>query len=64
MGNPRMLTAVGRFANIVAYSLWCGNNSVVECNLAKVEVAGSNPVSRSKIKKSTIISIFLMNIDI
>lgn len=24
----------------------CGNNSVVECNLAKVEVAGSNPVSR------------------
>ena len=26
----------------------CGSNSVVECNLAKVEVAGSNPVSRSK----------------
>jgi hypothetical protein len=25
-----------------------GNNSAVECNLAKVEVAGSNPVSRSK----------------
>ena len=25
----------------------CGNNSVVECDLAKVEVAGSNPVSRS-----------------
>ncbi len=25
-----------------------GNNSVVECNLAKVEVAGSNPVSRSR----------------
>ncbi|KUJ95604.1 MAG: hypothetical protein PWR24_1949 [Desulfonauticus sp.] len=24
-----------------------GSNSVVECNLAKVEVAGSNPVSRS-----------------
>ena len=24
-----------------------GNNSVVECNLAKVEVAGLNPVSRS-----------------
>ncbi len=24
-----------------------GNNSGVECNLAKVEVAGSNPVSRS-----------------
>jgi hypothetical protein len=24
-----------------------GNSSVVECDLAKVEVAGSNPVSRS-----------------
>jgi hypothetical protein len=29
--------------------LMSGNNSVVECDLAKVEVAGSNPVSRSKI---------------
>ena len=28
--------------------LQSGNNSVVECDLAKVEVAGSNPVSRSK----------------
>ena len=27
-----------------------GNNSAVECNLAKVEVAGSNPVSRSMFK--------------
>ena len=27
-----------------------GNNSVVECDLAKVEVAGSNPVSRSTLK--------------
>ena len=30
----------------------CGNNSVVECDLAKVEVAGSNPVSRSNIETS------------
>ena len=29
-----------------------GNNSVVECDLAKVEVAGSNPVSRSNIETS------------
>ena len=29
-----------------------GNNSVVECDLAKVEVAGSNPVSRSILKSS------------
>ena len=28
-----------------------GSNSAVECNLAKVEVAGSNPVSRSRQKK-------------
>ena len=28
-------------------SMLSGNNSVVECDLAKVEVAGSNPVSRS-----------------
>jgi hypothetical protein len=26
-----------------------GSNSVVECDLAKVEVAGSNPVSRSNV---------------
>ena len=30
-----------------AVSFAGGNNSVVECDLAKVEVAGSNPVSRS-----------------
>ncbi len=29
-------------------SLISGNNSVVECNLAKVDVASSNLVSRSK----------------
>jgi hypothetical protein len=26
-----------------------GSNSAVECDLAKVEVAGSNPVSRSRV---------------
>ncbi len=29
-----------------------GSNSAVECNLAKVEVAGSNPVSRSRQKNA------------
>ena len=29
-----------------------GNNSVVECDLAKVEVAGSNPVSRSNLESA------------
>ncbi len=34
---------------------FCGNNSVVECNLAKVDVASSNLVSRSIIEKSLIL---------
>ncbi len=29
------------------YDKTSGSNSVVECNLAKVEVEGSNPFSRS-----------------
>jgi hypothetical protein len=33
---------------MVQYPLSSGSNSVVECDLAKVEVAGSNPVSRSR----------------
>ena len=31
----------------------CGTNSVVECDLAKVEVAGSNPVSRFQLSESS-----------
>jgi hypothetical protein len=48
-GQPAkiILTAEKCFVNILAISDESGNNSVVECNLAKVEVAGSNPVSRS-----------------
>ena len=40
-----------------------GNNSVVECNLAKVEVASSTLVSRSRktIKGSTLIEPFFIN---
>ena len=30
-----------------SYDTTSGSNSVVECNLAKVEVEGSNPFSRS-----------------
>ncbi len=40
----QLTTEGGNFMIILTSS---GNNSVVECNLAKVEVAGSNPVSRS-----------------
>ena len=36
-----------RYAKVAESILLCGSNSVVECDLAKVEVAGSNPVSRS-----------------
>ena len=38
-----------RYAKVAESVLLCGSNSVVECDLAKVEVAGSNPVSRSKL---------------
>ena len=40
-----------------------GNNSVVECNLAKVEVASSNLVSRSNImqKGSALFEPFFIN---
>jgi hypothetical protein len=33
---------------------------VVECDLAKVEVAGSNPVSRSRFRKSPSGALFLL----
>ena len=33
--------------NKFLFNEYCGSNSVVECNLAKVEVEGSNPFSRS-----------------
>ena len=35
-----------------------GNSSVVECDLAKVEVAGSNPVSRSTFPLSDAAQVF------
>ena len=39
------------------HSFWAGgNNSVVECDLAKVEVAGSNPVSRSNFCHGEVVS--------
>ena len=41
------LSFIFRLVNILKPAVMSGNNSVVECNLAKVEVAGSNPVSRS-----------------
>jgi hypothetical protein len=46
-GCPHLASTSRRFC----YNRFCplgGSNSVVECDLAKVEVAGSNPVSRSK----------------
>jgi hypothetical protein len=42
--QKNMVSNLGKVMDPVALS---GNNSVVECDLAKVEVAGSNPVSRS-----------------
>ncbi len=45
--RDRGLPRLRRFATLSALHVVGGNNSVVECDLAKVEVAGSNPVSRS-----------------
>ena len=47
-------------SNPDAASNFCGSNSVVECNLAKVEVAGSNPVSRSTTKTSRLVAGFFL----
>jgi hypothetical protein len=41
----------GRTVGAVRGTTVGGNNSVVECDLAKVEVAGSNPVSRSNLDR-------------
>lgn len=47
--SRRQAKALQRACTVTLFSkTTCGNNSAVECNLAKVEVAGSNPVSRSK----------------
>ena len=43
------LTVLASF--VIKGSSLSGNNSVVECDLAKVEVAGSNPVSRSNLQE-------------
>src|SRR5580704_678310 len=40
-------TSGGRFGFRAAPGTFCGSNSVVECHLAKVDVEGSNPFSRS-----------------
>ncbi len=43
----KLILTNSSFRYINLSCLLSGNNSVVECDLAKVEVAGSNPVSRS-----------------
>jgi hypothetical protein len=50
----RWRVLIAGVVNLFSESKFCkmkglsGSNSVVECDLAKVEVAGSNPVSRSR----------------
>jgi hypothetical protein len=46
--NPRSRGVAPSEPVIYNSILLSGSNSVVECDLAKVEVAGSNPVSRSR----------------
>ena len=49
MARPRFAEAEA-VCYTEALQVMSGNNSVVECDLAKVEVAGSNPVSRSSFR--------------
>ena len=44
--RPATLTSRVRFHTLIAVSL-SGRNSVVECQLPKLDVAGSTPVARS-----------------
>ena len=46
-GGRRLASLVTPVLRLRFVARASGNNSVVECDLAKVEVAGSNPVSRS-----------------
>ena len=45
--NPRSLKAVQLLAILGVVTTSSGSNSVVECQLPKLDVAGSSPVSRS-----------------
>ena len=47
MIDPRFAICRHVYAFVIIKGL-SGSNSVVECDLAKVEVAGSTPVSRSR----------------
>ena len=49
---------ITRFTEAILYVL-CASGSVVEYRLAKARVAGSNPVSRSYLKKVVKIFFFL-----
>ena len=44
---PKVLNDSSERQRLSRSFILSGSNSVVECDLAKVEVAGSNPVSRS-----------------
>jgi hypothetical protein len=46
--KPRIAFIAGNLRVVYNLGFKGGSNSVVECDLAKVEVAGSNPVSRSR----------------
>ncbi len=46
--RPRSTEGLPLLGGLFIIEKQSGSNSVVECDLAKVEVAGSNPVSRSR----------------
>src|SRR5690625_6467318 len=56
--RPRVLVPLSWVRILAAQPSFCGSSSVVEYHLAKVEVAGSNPVFRLNLFPIYIMSIF------
>src|SRR5690625_5554318 len=56
--RPRVLVPLSWVRILAAQPSFCGSRSVVEYHLAKVEVAGSNPVFRLNLFPIYIMSIF------
>ena len=56
------LTGSGTGMQCFSPTNFCGNSSVVERDLAKVDVAGPTPVSRSKAIRSNLNRLFFIQI--
>ena len=61
MGKQLQVMAEWRiFQRTLSRETLCGSNSVVECQLPKLDVAGSIPVSRSVITATYRVAVFVL----